>query len=87
MQTKILRVSTSMERYLADNKQFVQINDTKSDLSAFTKRVPQGSLLGPLQFINCINDLAEASNLFDCNIWKHCHRESIELQFSLRNHK
>ncbi len=51
--------------YLCDRKQYVQMDDIKSDLCNITTGVPQGSILGPLLFIIYMNDIAEASNLFD----------------------
>ncbi len=35
-----------MESYLTDRKQFVQMDDTKSDFLTITTWVPQGSILG-----------------------------------------
>ncbi len=53
-----------MKSYSTDHKQFVQVDNTKSDFLTITTEVPQGSILGPLLFIIYINDIAQSSNLF-----------------------
>ncbi len=54
-----------MESYLTDHKQFVQMDNTKSHVLTIITGVPHGSILGPLLFINYVNDIVQASNLFD----------------------
>ena len=44
--------------YLTNKKQYIQItNASKSDLRNTTCGVPQDSILGPLFFLVCVNDL------------------------------
>ena len=43
--------------YLSDRTQFVSINSFNSDCKTVKYGLPQGSVLGPLLFLICINDL------------------------------
>ena len=49
--------------YIKNRQQFVNFNDTNSDLLDIVCGVPQGSILGPILFIIYINDLCNVSDL------------------------
>ena len=54
-----------LKSYLNNRKQYVYINETKSEVRSISCGIPQGSVFGPLLFILYVNDLSTAShNLF-----------------------
>ena len=51
-----------LANYLRNRKQYVVFNNHNSEITDIRCGVPQGSILGPLFFSICINDLKNASN-------------------------
>ena len=49
-----------MDSFLTNRKQFVEIDESKSDMLLLPTGVPQGSILGPLLFIIYINDICHS---------------------------
>ena len=54
-----------LDNDLKNRHQFVAFENTNSDLQEIRTGVPQGSILDPLFFSICINDLIKLSNLFN----------------------
>ena len=52
--------------YLSDRTQIVMIEKTSSSIGYVTSGVPQGSVLGPLLFVLCNNDMSKALLTSDC---------------------
>ena len=48
-----------LTNYLSNRKQFTVVNGSLSSESNVNYGVPQGSLLGPVCFLGCVNDLPE----------------------------
>ena len=71
------------ESYLSDRKQFVSLGCTYSNNLPITCGVPQGSILGPLLFIICINDMQNAINFSKV----HHFADDTNLVFSHKNLK
>ena len=56
-----------LKSYLSDRSQYVQIDNVKSNPHTVSCGIPEGSVLGPLLFNICINDIINATRKFMAN--------------------
>ena len=54
-----------IDSYLQNRQQSVKFGKIQSDMMMVKSGVPQGSILGPLLFITCTNDIVEALADYD----------------------
>ena len=69
------------ESFLSSRVQYTTVNGVRSGTRMVSHGVPQGSTLGPLLFLVFINDLPNASNLFDFTLFA----DDCTLTTSFRN--
>ena len=50
-----------IESYLSNRKHFIQVSNIKSTMKQVSTGAPQGSIVGPLFFNICINDIVKVS--------------------------
>ena len=70
-----------LKNYLTHRKQYVVFNRQNFETVDITTDVPQGSILGPLRFSLCINDLITISNKLKFIM----HNDDTTIYFNLEN--
>ena len=58
-----------MQSYLTNRKQYVEIENVKSETVVLKTGVPQGSILGPLLFLIYINDISHSSKILNFTVY------------------
>lgn len=87
-------IITWVKAYLSNRKQFVEFNETKSEILPVTSGVPQGSVLSPVLFLCYINDITEGLDksvtlrLFadDCLLYSNisCQEDQVTLNSAIK---
>ncbi len=76
-----------IESYITNRKQFIIIEDIKSEMLPMNTGIPQGSILGPLLFIIYIIDIASSSDLFSFVVYADDTTLSTTLEIVLNRRK
>ena len=76
-----------IKSYLANRKQFVEINGCASELLNVTRGVPQGSILDPKLFVLYINDICNVSKLATFVLFANDTNICFALVIMLKNYK
>ena len=58
-----------LKNYLSNRKQYVELNNVKSEMCEIKTGVPQGSILGPLLFVIYVNDIYKANSILHAIIY------------------
>ena len=64
------------KNYLSDRKQYMDIDDIKSDFESIACGVPQGSILGPILFLIYVNDISRCTS---CHVLSFADDTTISL--------
>ncbi len=76
-----------MESYITNQKEYVEIHETNSDTLTLITGVPQGFIVGLLLFIIYINDIDQASQIFDFIIYADNTTLSTTIEIIFNNAK
>ncbi len=74
-----------IESYLTNQKQYVEIDGSNSDILSLTTGVPQCFILGALLFIICITNITQTGKLFDFIIYANDTTLYTTLEIVIRN--
>ena len=56
-------VNAWFKSYLSERKQYMEFHNITSPLEDIISGVPQGSILGPILFLVCVNDISNSTSL------------------------
>ena len=77
-----------LKNYSSSRKQYVELNNVKSEMCEIKTGVPQGSILGPSLFVIYVNDIYKASSILHAIIYADDTTLSANLEgFSAKTRK